>query len=253
MTLIQKKQLLLALTALVICTLFFVPPIPQALSYHTFADVRLICLLPNFWNVISNIPFLIIGALGIYYCVYKLNNNQMRIVNTLFFVGIFLTGIGSSYYHYNPNNGSLLWDRLPMTIAFMAFFSIIIAEFINKTLAHKLIIPLLLFGMLSLLYWQYTENQNCGDLRMYVLVQFLPMILIPIILILFKNTSNVHINYLWYVIAAYAIAKLFEALDYPIFSLGNIISGHSLKHVAASIAPCIYLIRIKKLTNISSI
>lgn len=108
----------------------------------------------------------------------------------VFFVGIFLTGIGSTYYHLNPSNETLFWDRLPMTISFMAFFTIVISEFISKKLGTNLFIPLLTSGIFSLLYWQITESKGVGDLRFYVLVQFLPIILISAILIIYKNSNG---------------------------------------------------------------
>jgi hypothetical protein len=37
-------------------------------------------------------------------------------------------------------------------------------------------------------------------------------------------------------VAFYALAKLFEFFDEKIFSLGQIVSGHTLKHLAAAAA-----------------
>ena len=136
------------------------------------------------------LPFLIVGIMGLYSIFYS---KKIRLITDLkaayilFFLGVSLVAFGSGYYHLWPGNSSLLWDRLPMTIAFMALFSIIIAEFVSIQIARFLLWPLVVFGTFSVFYWHYTEGNGEGDLRLYVLVQFLPMILIPLILLLFKS------------------------------------------------------------------
>ncbi|HWY36530.1 MAG TPA: hypothetical protein VNX68_17935, partial [Nitrosopumilaceae archaeon] len=140
---------------------------------------------------------------------------------------------------------SLFWDRLPMTVSFMAFFSIIIGEHISIK-AGKLLLPqFLLIGIISILYWNMTEREGVGDLRFYGLVQFLPMVLIPLIVLIFKSKFNTNIH-LWFVALSYAVAKLLEYFDYPVFACGNLISGHSLKHLSAALAPIMYLIALYK-------
>jgi hypothetical protein len=43
-------------------------------------------------------------------------------------------------------------------------------------------------------------------------------------------------NDIYWVFAAYVAAKLFEWLDNEILALGNLVSGHTLKHLAAAAA-----------------
>ena len=43
-------------------------------------------------------------------------------------------------------------------------------------------------------------------------------------------------NLLYWVFAWYVVSKLLEALDYPIFDLGYLVSGHTFKHLAAAAA-----------------
>jgi hypothetical protein len=128
-----RTILLIALSAILVVAVFFIDPIPQDPSYHAFADSRLLLKIPNFWNVMSNIPFLIVGGAGLYYVRSKNNPGllpDLSMAYLVFFAGIFLTGIGSAYYHYAPGNSTLVWDRLPMTLGFMAFITIIIGEHI---------------------------------------------------------------------------------------------------------------------------
>src|ERR1035437_8203504 len=178
-----KIALVIAISVIGIITVVAVKPIAQDQGYHSFADKRCIASIPNFWNVVSNIPFLIIGAIGMFVALFRKPGGmlpELKINVFVFFLGIFFCCIGSIYYHYNPNTDTLFWDRLPMTVSFMAFFSIIIGEHISIK-AGKILLPqLLLIGVVSILYWNMTEREGHGDLRFYALVQFLPMILIPL-------------------------------------------------------------------------
>ena len=151
-----------------------------------------------------------------------------------FFCTLFLTGFGSAWYHLDPGNASLVWDRLPMTLAFMAFFAMVLGEYLSTGLAHGLLLPLLAVGLLSIAWWHITETQGRGDLRLYGLVQFLPMLLSPMILLMFHPRLNGS-GYLWAMIAFYALSKAAEHFDAEIFRATGVISGHSVKHVAAAV------------------
>ena len=157
----------------------------------------------------------------------------------LFFIGLILTGFGSGYYHLSPTNETLVWDRLPMAIAFMSLFSFFIYEHISERLGTWLLWPLLALGVFSVWYWIYTENQGVGDLRLYALVQFLPVLLIPLIIILFPSQRYEH-KYLWYLIGFYVLAKIAEHYDDAIMEMISI-SGHTLKHIFASLTGIAYL------------
>src|SRR5215813_6215925 len=98
------------LTAVSLAGLLLLPLIPQDQNYHQFADQRTILGIPNFWNVVSNLPFLAVGASG-------LRRFRYSPATIVFFLGVFLTGIGSSYYHWDPKDDTLFWDRLPMTLS----------------------------------------------------------------------------------------------------------------------------------------
>ena len=206
--------------------MFLMQPVSQNLAYHEFVDANTFANIPNFLNVISNIPFFIVGGLGL----YKLNTiTQNKIQYSIFFLGIICVSIGSGYYHLNPNNNTLVWDRLPMTIVFMSLVSIIISEFISVRKGVLLLFPMLVIGLLSNLYWMIFD-----DLKFYALVQFYPMLLIPVILVLYKSKYTQIFGY-WLLLLAYVIAKIFEYFDNQIFSILKIISGHSLKHIVSAI------------------
>ena len=217
--------------------ILFIDPIAQDLNYHNFADSREIYHISNFWNVVSNLPYFFIG----FYALYKLILvkklkviNEIKIAYIVFFMGVTLVSFSSSYYHLNPTNETLLWDRLPMTIAFMALFSFVVAEFFSVKMAKTLLFPLLFLGMASVFYWFFSELDNHGDLRAYVLVQFLPMLIMPLIFLFFKSSYSLVSGY-WYLLLCYLIAKLFEYFDAQIYDILGIISGHSLKHLISAL------------------
>jgi len=48
-----------------VLVLSILDPIAQDIKYHNFSDKREIFGILNFWNVISNVPFLIVGIYGL--------------------------------------------------------------------------------------------------------------------------------------------------------------------------------------------
>lgn len=215
------------------------PPIPQDPAYHQFADARTLLAVSNFWNVASNLPFLLAGLWGFVFvrrhsesvCIPGLQSAYL-----VFFAGVFLTAFGSGYYHLDPANEPLIWDRLPMTIGFAGLFSIIIGEFISVRAGRRILAPLLVIGIASVAYWAYTESRGAGDLRPYAVVQFLPLLLIPFILLLNRPAIG-SVKYYWLMILFYVLAKVFEYFDVAIFSFGQALSGHTIKHLFAALTP----------------
>jgi len=160
---------------------------------------------------------------------------DMRLAYHVFFIGVGLVGVGSAYYHVNPNNAALVWDRLPMTVSFMALFAMIIGDTISPKIGKVLLWPLIGIGTASVAYWYVTELWEVGDLRPYGVVQFLPGILIPVMLGLF-GTRLMRSSFIWAILGTYLLAKIVECFDAEIYSITGIISDHSLKHVIAFLA-----------------
>ena len=232
----SKLWLLAMLTIILAAAVFLLKPIPQDLAYHSFADHRTFFGIPNFLNVVSNLPFVLIGLYGLGRLAKTAVPASIGAIYAVIFLGITLTGIGSAYYHLSPDNNTLLFDRLPLTLVFMGLLSAIVSQFISDRLAIRILIPLLLVGIGSVLWWHYTESKGAGDLRLYGFVQFYPMVFIPLVIFLFPSSAAVRcLHLLKWIVIWYVIAKLFEYFDKQIFSMGHIISGHSLKHLAAAI------------------
>jgi hypothetical protein len=223
-----------AVTIVVVGAVFMLPPIPQDPGYHDFADRLTLAGIPNFWNVVSNLPFALVGILGLR-DLPKLEPHLPAPAAILFSVGAILVGAGSAWYHFAPGNGTLVWDRLPMTVAFMALFSLVISDRMSVALGRWLLWPLVFAGAASVLYWDWSELQGRGDLRAYGLVQFLPMLLIPLMLIMAPG-RGLRAAWLWTTLAAYALAKLAEYFDAGIYAVTGFLSGHSIKHLLGALA-----------------
>jgi hypothetical protein len=234
--------LLLGVTAAVIVVDLFLPRIPQPQAYHNFADQRSFLRIPNFADVVSNVPFAVFGLWGL--AVWLRSNSgpnsdhfvdrRERWPYLVIFVGVLLTAFGSAYYHLEPSNARLVWDRLPMTIAFMAVVAAMIAERISVRAGLWLLPVLVLVGMSSVLQWYLSELRGAGDLRFYATVQAYSVLFVLIVLLLpprYTRSSDLAL-----VAGSYVLAKVLETLDKPIFELGHIVSGHTLKHLAAATA-----------------
>lgn len=216
-------------------------PIPQDQSYHAFADGHRLFGIPNFLNMMSNVFFLVVGLLGIQYCSRN-DLGSTKKAWLIFFVGIALVGTGSAYYHWNPNNATLVFDRLPMTIGFMALSIALLSEYVDSRLSNDfLLFPSLLIGIASVLYWYWTD-----DLRFYAWVQFAPLIGALLLILLFKSSYPRQ----WIILVAlafYVLAKMTEAYDTEIFRIANdLISGHTLKHCLAAAGCYFILVMIKQ-------
>src|SRR5215470_8229575 len=220
---------LLGLMAASLAILPLLPPIPQDPSYHQFADQRTLLGIPHFWNVVSNLPFVLVGAIGL----WQFGRDRASFV---LFLGVSLTGLGSAYYHWDPNDHTLFWDRLPMALTFMAILAVAVEERVSAKAGAILLWPLLGLAVFSLLLWRWTD-----DLRLYGWVQFFPCIALPLLFVVFPAKYS-GTSYWLVAGACYALAKLFELYDPSVCSVGFILSGHTLKHFAAAGA-CLVILR----------
>ena len=235
-------RVLFVISIVIIVIDLLLGPIPQPQSYHMFADQRSFLGIPNFNDVVSNVPFAIVGVWGLVFLL-RLNPGQIsqhfidrreRWFYLIIFFGVLLTAFGSSYYHLKPDNARLVWDRLPMTIVFMSLVAALIAERINLRLGLWLLPVLLLIGAGSVWQWHMSELRGAGDLRFYATVQTYS-ILFLFMALLFPPRYTFGSD-LAVVAGFYILAKVMETFDKQIFSLGNIVSGHTLKHLAAALA-----------------
>lgn len=237
-------NILLAATLLVALVMAFVPPIPQPEFMHRFADQRSFLGIPNFLNVISSLIFLAASAYG-FRLLYESRNGREKArfeyatdlyPYAVLFLGVGLTAIGSMAYHLNPENATLVWDRLPMSLAFASLAAIIIGEYVNRKAGLLLLPVLLALGIYSVVSWYLGELEGLGDLRLYLLVQFYPLLAAAYILFFFPSRYSRGNRFGW-VLLLYVLAKAAELLDAPIYQLlQQTISGHTLKHLIAGLS-----------------
>ena len=229
------------------------PRLPQASGYHQFADDRTLLGIPHVGDVITNVAFVIVGAGGLGCIAQGLRARQRRMfpdrreawAYAMFFAGLVLTGVGSAWYHWAPSDDSLLWYRLPMALAFMGLFAAVITDRISRKAGLRLLPLLLAAGVLSVLHWHHSERLGQGDTRFYALVQFYPLLAVPLILLLFGSRYT-HAGYLWGTVGWYVAAKVVEVLDRPIFALTGVVSGHNLKHLFAALAGLWVLLMLRR-------
>lgn len=230
---VRLNRVLCAVTGGALIVALAAPRFAQDPAYHQFADTRPLLGIPNSLNVLSNLPFALVGLAGLV-TVARLRAWE-RWPYAALFAGVALTSIGSAYYHLSPNNWTLVWDRLPMTVGFMGLLTAVLAERGSSRLARRLFIPLLVFGVVSVAYWYWSEVHGAGDLRPYMLVQFGSLLVILIALLAAPSPHGGN-RFFYMALGAYLLAKVFEAADAAIYEAGRIVSGHTMKHVVAASA-----------------
>lgn len=209
--------------------IWHLPVITQAPAYHQMADQRTILGIPNFANAMSNLAFLVVGLIGLRATAQsRFTHPWVRRPWLVLFAGTVLTALGSTWYHLAPDDTRLVWDRLPMTLGFMGLLTATLAERISVDAGRRWFAPLLILGVASVFYWSRT-----GNLLFYVLVQFGSLLAVVALLALrparYSGTSCVVVA-----LIAYTVAKVFEAEDQAIYNFGHVLSGHTLKHLAAA-------------------
>jgi hypothetical protein len=238
--------ILVATAVAVLVVAFARSRLPQSIDYFDFADGRRLAGIPNALNVLSNLAFLATGGAGIAAIRagrVRFRDARERAPWLVLFTGVALTGVGSTWFHLAPSSATLVWDRLPMTLGFMGLLSGIVAERVDAAWGRRLLWPLVVAGIASVLYWYGTELAGVGDLRPYFLVQYYPLLAIPLILLLFPARYSGSLAYLA-ALGAYLLAKVAEVEDAGLYGLGRVVSGHTVKHLlaAAGIAALLWML-----------
>jgi Ceramidase len=227
-----------AFTLLAIAAAFLLPAMQQPVEYHDFADHRHAYGIDNFLDVISNLAFLIAGVMGLVLVIggrVRFEFASERWPFVVFFLGVLLTALGSAYYHLAPDNETLFWDRLPMTIAFMALVSSQIVDRINVRAGLMLLLPMLLLGVASVIYWRATERMGAGNVLPYGILQGYSVIVL-LLLARLNPSRYTRGSDIYWVFGAYVLSKFLETFDREVLALTHFVSGHTLKHVAAAAA-----------------
>lgn len=250
---IKKDYIIPSLAIISVIALIIHGPIAQNQDYHVIADARKFCGIPNVINVITNLPFALVGLLGMQ-VVSSIKEKKLMRICFMICTGFLFVTIGSGYYHLRPNNNTLVYDRIPIIIIVMSFFAFIIYDSISLKRGYEALIILNIIGVMSVIYWIITEHTGNGDVRWYGMVQFFPILAIPVMLKLYNSTYK-HWKQIALIFLLFGIARISEMFDNEIYHLLNeIISGHSLKHLfmAAAGYEIIVLLRYRIKDTISS-
>jgi hypothetical protein len=210
-------------------------PIPQPAHYHEFADSRVLLGLPNAADVLSNIGFVLVGLWG-FWALRDQHRHPLLALSwpgyRLFLAALVLTALGSGFYHLAPDNGRLLWDRLPIALACVGLLAAVHAETHESSQPRWMLAALALVAALSVLWWSITEHLGAGDLRPYLLLQGAPLVLIPLWQAMHGSPRADRIAF-GIAILLYALAKVAELNDHAVFEALGFASGHTIKHVLA--------------------
>ena len=234
----KRTWYVIAFTLLSIAAAFLLPAMPQPAAYHDFADRRAGFGIENVLDVVSNGAFLLAGIAGLVVVLRPRTRFEFvaeRWPYGLFFLGVLLTAAGSAYYHLAPDNERLFWDRLPITIALMALISAQVVDRVSVRAGIALLVPALLAGAASAIYWIATERAGAGNVVPYAVVQGYAVVILLVFALALRSRYTRGSDVYW-VFAAYVIAKLMEHFDREVLALGNLVSGHTLKHLAAAVA-----------------
>ncbi|MBN4071926.1 alkaline phytoceramidase [bacterium AH-315-F18] len=244
----RNTLIFIIFTVIAIGSVPFLPRMPQDPTYHAFADERGFFGILRFGDVVSNLPFVVVGCMGLWFLFRRgaatpggpYQEPWERYALFAAFLGLLLTGFGSAYYHHVPDNARLVWDRAPLTLVFMSFLAITVGDRVSPRAGAVLLFPLLVIGVSSVFYWDWTESRGLGDLRAYGVVQFYTLLAIPLLCLLHppRYTRG---RELLIVVCIYGVAKVCEALDATIYEAGHLVSGHTLKHLIAGCAAWTFL------------
>ncbi len=218
-------------------------PIPQPAEYHQFADQRIFSGIPNFLNVVSNAAFLLVGIAGVGFlfrasgsdAAQALVASPERWPYLILFLSVAMASMGSAYYHLAPDNDRLVWDRLPIGVGIMGLLAATLSERVSPRVGLRLLPVLIAIGAGSVVHWYWSEQRGAGNLNFYIVVQFYSLLLIFLLGLFFPSRYTRGAD-MYVVMALYGLAKLAEIGDREIYNLGQLMSGHTAKHLLAALA-----------------
>ena len=246
-----RTKFLIGFSLLAVALAVFLPAMPQPLAYHDFADQREAYGIENFLDVTSNLAFAVAGLAGLVAVLRPAScfaAPAERWPYLVFALAVLATAAGSCYYHLQPTNEKLFWDRLPMTIAFMSLVAAQIVDRVDARIGLMALVPMVLAGIATVVYWIVTERLGRGNVMPYAVLQGYA-VLVLLELAALHPSRYTHARAIYAVFAGYLLAKIFEHYDRQIFDITGSVSGHTLKHVAAGVAglPVVYMIWCRRL------
>jgi hypothetical protein len=239
----QNKIIFYTLLILSIIALYIASPITQNPAYHHFADQRIICGVPHIGDVLSNLSFIAVGII-LFFKSFKEKpvHEFQQFMFGFFCVSAVALGLGSAYYHWNPSDKTLIWDRMTMVFGFSVIFMDSMWRynvFKPNMMASKFAVCFFLFCA-TVVYSKVTNR-----LEPYVLVQFFTLLIILVLALV--NLKSINSHAVLMMVGTYIIAKIFEYYDLKIWlELHQVVSGHTLKHLMYALSLYFYGIYMKE-------
>jgi hypothetical protein len=245
------------LATVTVCCLFLLHgPISQLPHYNEFADQSVFMGVVHAADVFSNLGFAAVAIWG-WLSLWPLRRHSALVAGwrgyQLFLIGLLLTALGSGFYHLAPDNARLVWDRLPIAIACAGLLAGVWAENVGshsgKTEAAWVVfLALATFAPFSVAWWWLSDQYGAGDLRPYLLLQGMPLILIPLWQWIYRAPVNDRLAF-DAALLLYIAAKIAEINDHQLLDLLGAISGHTLKHLLATAAAGVLVLRLRQRTR----
>jgi len=213
-------------------------PIAQPAHYHEFADQSVASGIPHAADVFSNAGFALVAIWGWLTLRPRRASDHLRAGwpgYRLFLIGLFLTAFGSAFYHLAPDNIRLIWDRLPIALVCAGLLAGVRGDVFGGSRTGFDAIVLGLSAVASVAWWAITDSNGAGDLRPYLLLQGLALILIPLWQAIHRAPRSDRIAF-GTAMVLYILAKLAEVLDHEIANAFGFVTGHTLKHLIATAA-----------------
>jgi len=242
---LSRQHLPLIVATLLAAAALIHGPIAQPTGYHDFADQDALFGIPHFADVISNLGFALVALWGWIRLAPARRHPDIQsgwAGYRLFLIGLFLTALGSSWYHLAPDNASLVWDRLPIALACGGLLAGVLGD-AQRTERPDLAAGLALAAIASVAWWHFTELAGAGDLRPYLLLQALPILLIPLWQWIYRMPRADRLAF-GGALALYVVAKFAELGDHQIAAVLGAVTGHTLKHLLATGAAALIVGRL---------
>jgi hypothetical protein len=230
------------LAAATLCALLVARgPIAQFSGYHAFADQSVLFGVPHGADVLSNIGFALVALWGLLrlWPMHGPGRHGYR----LFLMALLMTAAGSALYHLAPGDARLVWDRIPIALACAGLMTAVRAECLQKCSSLADSVLLGIFAVLSVLWWYVTGPGGTGDLRPYLLMQGLPLVLIPLWQFIYGAPRRDKLAF-GIALALYVFAKLAELSDHALLDALGVVSGHTIKHLLATAAAAVLVARL---------
>jgi hypothetical protein len=225
--------LLAALTLATLVGLLAWGPVPLDANVHHYADQRRWLGLPNAGNVLANLPLLLVGLWGWRVTLASGWPEPLRRAWAGFHACVVGGSAIAAIYHVAPTPAGYVLAQMAMSGAFVLLTLGMLAERVHDRFgANPGATAAALVGIATLAALASGVATGSGaDLRPFLLLQLIPVLLIPAGALSLPGTHTRPADWLL-MLVAYAAAQGFDLADAAIHAATGWIGGHALMHLA---------------------